>query len=231
MMSSETKKLFEVFEILKSDSDRKAAFHDLVKNPSSLMLVTDDDLTFTFKLIRLENTALHMTPIEQSRPLRTDEIVFLIFSISSGQYAMKGPVKYMGNDVVFTLNTELRRLQRRKNFRVNTSKLQTLKLNITGLGAVSKPIDLMVTDISAGGISAIVPSALNFAGKLGQQVVCGIRHTSRSVSDLKGIVRHIGPSPEGERWGIEFKLSNEQMQAMLALSLQVHRESLLVINI
>ena len=231
MMSIETKKLFEEFEILKSDSDRKAAFHDLVQNPSSLMLVTDDDLTFTFKLIRLENTSLYMTPVEQSRAITPEEIVFLIFSISSGQYAMKGPVKYVGKDVVFTLNTELRRLQRRKNFRVNTTKLKTLKLNINGVGAVTKPIDLMVTDISAGGISAVVPTALQVTGKLEQQVLCKIHHPSRSVSDLKGIVRHIGPHGDGERWGIEFKLTNEQMQAMLALSLQAHRESLLIINV
>ncbi len=231
-MSIEAKKLFEVFEVLKNDNDRLAAFKDLVKAPSSLMLVTDDDLTFTFRFIRLEKQALYMTPVEQTRKIKKDEIVYMIFSIASGQYAMRGPVDYtIGDDVIFTLNTELRRLQRRRNFRVNTLKLNTLKLLIEGVGEGSTPSELMVTDISAGGISAVVPTSLQGKGKLNQHVKCRIHHPVRAVSDLNGIVRHIGPYSGGERWGIEFVLASEQMQTMLALSLQVHRESLLIVEV
>ncbi len=230
-MSIETKKLFEIFEVIGSESDRNGAFKDLTKNPSSLMLVTDDDLIFTFKFIRIESKYLFMTPVEEPRKITASETVFMIFSISSGQYAMKGPVKYAANgDVAFELHTELRRLQRRKNFRVNSEKVTTLKLNIMGIGEKKKPIDLKVTDISAGGISVLVPGALIANFKIGQEIECNIIFPEKSVSDLNGVIRHIGPMGDAFRWGIEFKLSNEQMQSMLGLSLRIHRESLLIIN-
>ncbi len=229
-MSIETKKLFDEFEIMKSESDRKTAFQELIKNPSSLMLVTGDDLIFTFKFIRIEKTLLFMTPVEQIRPIDPNEIVFLIFAVATGQCAMKGPVSYTNQaEFAFTLDTELRKLQRRKNFRVSTLKLKTLKLNILGVGPLHDPVNLVVTDVSAGGISIVVPTSYRGTGKKGQNIDCKILHPVRSVADLKGTIRHVGPyDSENERWGIEFKLSNEQMQSMLALSLHAHRESLLI---
>ena len=140
---------------------------------------------------------------------------------------MKGSLKQTREGIaVFNVNIELRRLQRRKNFRVSTYQTKTIKLEIEGVGPINKPSVLLTTDIGAGGVSAIIPKSTNSTGTLGQELVCELRHSSRTISNLKGCIRHIDQVSNGERWGIEFnRLTTDQRQEMLALSLQAYRES------
>ena len=226
-MNIESKQLFDEFDIVSSEADRKAVFSELGSSSASVMAITEDELTFIFKMNKLEKLILLLTAVENSRPLKAEENVFIIFSIKSGQYMMKGPLKLTREGIaVFDVNTELRRLQRRKNFRVNTLTANSIKLEIRGIGLIKKPATLVTTDISAGGVSAIIPKATNSVGTINQDVICDLRHPSRTIENLKGTIRHIDQIAAGERWGIEFNhLTTDQMQGMLALSLQAHREA------
>ncbi len=226
-MNVASKILFDEFDIVSSENDRLTVFAELGRSSAPIMAITDDELTFIFHIFKLEKLMLLMKPVEQSRELSADEKVFVIFSIPSGQYMMTGSLKQTREGIaVFNVNTELRRLQRRKNFRVSTHQTNSIQLKVEGVGPTKKPNVLATTDISAGGVSAIIPKATNSAGTLGQDIVCELRHPSRTISNLKGTIRHIDQVSNGEKWGIEFNhLTTDQMQGMLALSLQAHREN------
>ena len=82
-MNVASKKLFDEFDIVSSESGRQTVFAELSQSSASIMAITDDDLTFIFHIVKLEKMMLLMRPIEQSRELSADEKVFIIFSIFS----------------------------------------------------------------------------------------------------------------------------------------------------
>ncbi len=226
-MSTASDLLFQKFEAVKSNIDREAVFKELGKNATSIAAVTDDELTFFFKMNRVESQTLFMTPVESPRNLIMNENGFLFFSISSGQYALRGPLKPSQDGLIcFSMSNELRRLQRRTNFRVSTIGTKTLKVKIPEFNSKIKNVQFEVQDISAGGLTIYVSDAKILNLQFGASFICELSHPSRSVENLKASIRHIDQVENGQKLGIEFlNLSKDQMQDLLALSLQMHRES------
>ncbi len=230
-MINASKNIFDKFDVVSSEIDRNAVFNELAKGNAPIAVVTDDEQTFIFHLSRFQNNLLLMAPIESPRALKVNENAFLLFSISTGQYALKGPLKLTREGIVgFMTNTELRRLQRRKDFRVHTVNTRTLTNEL--IFSNEKVFKLEIVDISAGGMAVIFKSKEDFEIKKGLEFLCNLSHPDRQIEGLQAIIRHIETTPEGPCLGIQFvNLTREQMSAMLALTLQMHRENTAKIDI
>jgi c-di-GMP-binding flagellar brake protein YcgR len=224
-MINATKNIFDKFDIVSSETDRNAAFNELARGNAPIAVVTDDELTFIFHLSRYQNNILLMAPVESPRALVMDENAFIIFSISTGQYALKGPLKLTREGIVaFMTNTELRRLQRRKDFRINTLHTKTLSAFITVSG--QKTFTPPVVDISAGGMAFVLPKKEVCDLKDGEEFKCQLSHPDRKIDEIQGIIRHLDTLPKAIKAGVEFlNLTGPQKTSLLALSLQMHREN------
>jgi c-di-GMP-binding flagellar brake protein YcgR len=230
-MLNATKNIFDKFDVVSSETDRNAAFNELARGIAPIAVVTDDELTFIFHLSRFQSNILLMAPVESPRPLVMGENAFIIFSISTGQYAMKGPLKLTREGIVaFLTNTELRRLQRRKDFRINTLHTKTLNavLSVDGQKTIKPP----VVDISAGGMAFVLPKKDVCDMKDGEEFKCQLSHPDRKIDELQGVIRHIYALPKAFKAGVEFlNLTGPQPTSLLALSLQMHRENSAKIDI
>ncbi len=231
-MKSASNILFEKFDIVRSSDDRRLVFRELEKAPSPIAVVTDDELTFIFKYEKLENGLLHMISVETPRQLVMNEKAFIIFSTTTGQYALRAPLKLLRDQITtFSIQTELRRLQRRTNFRVSTMGTKSLKFEAPQLSLNCKGSIFEAIDISAGGMTILIskPATLNL--KLGQAFACKLSHPSRTIEEIKAVIRHIDMVEYGQKLGIEFlHLTTDQSRALLALSLQMHRERLTILD-
>ncbi len=224
--------LFENFEIVQSEDDRRAVFAELESSTMPIAVVTEDELTFIFLFDKSESAFIHLLSVESPRQLVMNETGLIVFSISTGQYALRSPLKILkNNSAAFLRTAELRRLQRRTNFRVSTKGTKSLKATVPEFHLKVKTLSTEVLDISAGGLTllAITSESLNL--KLGDSFICALSHPSRSIDGLRASIRHIDESDTEIRLGIEFlNPSNEQRQSLLALSLQMHRERLTILD-
>ena len=224
--------LFENFEIVQSEDDRRAVFTELESSTMPIAVVTEDELTFIFLFDKSDGAFIHLLSVESPRQLVMNETGLIVFSISTGQYALRSSLKILKNSSAAFLRTaELRRLQRRTNFRVSTKGTKSLKATVPEFHLKVKTLSTEVLDISVGGLILLVITnkALNL--NLGDSFICVLTHPSRSIDGLRASIRHIDKSDTEIRLGIEFlNPSNEQRQSLLALSLQMHRERLTILD-
>ncbi len=227
-MHKDVKKLFDSFEILQDGASLKLALQHISQSDVSIILITKQNICLNISSMLLKENFFTFKLKAPVPLINLEEPIYITFSVPGALYAVKSFVQYSApGEFLLPADIELRKIRLRKDPRVNTTNLKGINLNIEDVHSKTENVNLLITNLSTGGLSFLLSDAENIQLALGQEISCDIIHRFRSIKKIKAIIRHQNQIPTGIQWGIEFQLTNAQKILILELSLQIQRESLM----
>jgi hypothetical protein len=153
----------EGFEVVPFSQERQKVLAELDSHSGYQTIVgqTDDHQALVFKLNGIRDQRLVLEIVEPAtRPLRRSESIVLLFGLSHGQYLVRTTLEssHDSSPTVFVCSAdakhELRRLQRRSNFRVAVGDNSKFKFKILTLSSSQISTQIQNTNQAAAPSSA-----------------------------------------------------------------------------
>lgn len=220
-------KNLEGFQTVSFKSEREAAFNDLVSRQPMLSAAAEDNSTFLYRVAQVVGSRVYLTVLEETRPARVGEEIRLVFSLTTGQYAIVATVESSGAaSAVFDFaKSELLRLQRRDSFRIVLPPNIPLEFYLNS--KIKPEYAIRVADVSLSGAALRMTPDQISQYWVGSSIKGSLVIHGRDPIELEGVIRHHFPKERGptQKVGVQFTdLSIDQQREMLSLTLQLHRE-------
>lgn len=131
---------------------------------------------------------------EPPPPFEDGEGLQLLFGLPSGQYLLDASYNEKRGLVLAPLAQEIRRLQRRSNFRTAVPAGANVSFALTAYdGRQVKSSEFTVLDLSAGGIRLSWSTGHDPKPEMGRSVGARLRLPSGVEIDLEGVIRIVHP--------------------------------------
>lgn len=212
-----------------TENDRQDIWKELSSQKPPIGVITEDDNTFVMSVNRIENAYLLMNPMQTPRAPKLNESVYVVFSLKSGQYSMKGQIIPTKEGIIaFSLKAEVRRLQRRNNFRVPVLKSGSCSFVVKEFNGQKIDKSFLLNDLSAGGLSFVASPNQNMQFQSDMILSGELNCAGRKISDLVAKVCYLHLETNADvKVGLQFKnLNSKQEQDLLASTLAIHRQNL-----
>jgi c-di-GMP-binding flagellar brake protein YcgR len=216
------------FQIVSFKSERENALKDLGTRHPWLTAATADNATFLYQVAQITGSRIYLKALEETRAAKVGEELKLIFSLTTGQYALVAIVETSasaGSIVIDFAKSELMRLQRRDSFRIVVPPSIGLEFYLNG--KIKPEYALKVADVSLGGAALRLNPEQISKYWVNSSIKGSLVLHGREPIELEGTIKHHFPKDQSptQKVGVQFlNLSIDQQRELLSLTLQLHRE-------
>ncbi len=216
-------------ELVSFERDRQHIFEMMASRRMLVSAIGRDQIQFQFALEKVERSQIYLNlkPPFPRKPA-SHEPLTLTFGLDEGQYFLRGDIEAVSGDVyVMAIGEKLYRMQRRSHFRAPMPDAMKALFRLRKVEGGIAAHDLMVSDLSGGGLGLLVPKNRSLPAVPGDEIRGTLTMVDREPMELEGVIRHVWP-PDHDgnvRIGLQFRnLTKQQERELVIVSMSIHRE-------
>lgn len=218
-MGEETK---DEFKPVTFEKERKRALENLALTKPSCSMLVRNEVSFPCTVKEeADGLILLEIPVKANGLIRDGDVCEVMFSLNDGQYLFRSKAQTMEkNRVGLPVSGDVRRLQRRNNFRVPTTSAFKGKFQIFDGGAKQ---ELALVDLSVSGARARWPTGA--VKPVSAKTYRAVLSFEQNEIELSVSIKTIATDGPHATVGFEFKpLGAADERAVLFLCLQLQRQ-------
>jgi len=197
------------FVKIRSLSEKKRIFEDLVASSNPLIIKASDELSIHAVAKKFEADEkivcqYHMlSPTAEEHPLLAHQSYVVNFSVNKEEYFYKSPITPLAHGFLIETQKELFHLQRRKAMRLALPLQMGALAKILSINKTPAFIEALIIDFSTGGLRLTLKASTSKI-KMDDTISVSVTLGKRIPFSIDAMVRYSAVQGEFQTCGIEF---------------------------